>query len=120
MATEDELLDLERAAWEALSSGGDAAATFYERVLAREVLMLFPGGMVIDDRRAVIDSMRGEPWSSYQLSDERVVELSDDCAVVAYRGHATRRDTEYSALFTSTFVREDGQWRLAVHQQTPV
>jgi hypothetical protein len=26
----------------------------------------------------------------------------------------------YSALFNSTYVREDGVWRLAIHQQTPI
>ena len=119
MTIRDELLELERAAWEALSTGGDAAASFYERVLANEVLMLLPGGLVIDDRSAAIDSMRGDPWTSYQLSDERVLELNEDCGVVAYRGRATRNASEYSALFNSTFVREEGHWRLAVHQQTP-
>lgn len=119
MSTEDDLVALERAGWEALSVGGDEAGSFYDRALAAEVLMLLPGGMVIDDRSAAVDSMRGEPWSSYELSDVRVVELTEDSAVVAYRTHATREGSEYSALVNSTYVREDGTWRLAVHQQTP-
>jgi hypothetical protein len=119
MTTREELLELERAGWEALSKGGDAAATFYDGVLAAEVLMLLPGGMVLDDRSAVVDSMRGEPWSSYELSDERVVELSENCAVVAYRARAIRKGAEYSALINSTFVRTEGEWKLVVHQQTP-
>ncbi len=120
MTTTDELLDLERAAWEALSSSGDAATAFYDRVLAADVLMLLPGGMVIDDRDAVIESMVGPPWSSYELSEERVIGLTAASGVVAYRGRAVRDDSEYSALFASTYVQENGQWRLAVHQQTPV
>lgn len=83
MSQHDDLLRLERAAWEALSSSGAAAATFYAEVLAGDVLMLLPGGLVLDDRTQVIDSMRGTPWTSFELSDERVVELTDDCAVVA-------------------------------------
>jgi hypothetical protein len=109
-----ELIDLEREAWKALSTSGAEAAAFYERTLADEVLMLLPGGMVIDDRQQVISSMQGEPWSSYELDDERVL------AVVAYRGRARRGDTDYAALFNSTYVRVDGSWRLAVHQQTPI
>jgi hypothetical protein len=33
-----------------------------------------------------------------------------------------RRDfqPEYQALIASTYVRVDGAWRLAVHQQTPL
>ena len=64
MSDHDDLIALERSAWEALSSSGDTAAEFYERVLADEVLMLLPGGMVIDSRDDVINAMRGEPWSS--------------------------------------------------------
>jgi hypothetical protein len=114
-----ELIELERSAWEALTTEG-AAAPFYEQTLAREVLMLLPGGMVIDDRAQVIESMRGAPWSSYELRDMRVLPLGADAAVVAYSGSATRGDHEYEALFNSTYVREDDGWRMALHQQTPI
>jgi hypothetical protein len=116
----DELMQLERDAWKALSTSGEAAADFYGRVLHDDVLMLLPGGLVIDDRAAVIDSMQGAPWDSYELSDERVLALGHDSAVVAYRATASRGGTGYTALFASTYVRVDGSWRLAVHQQTPV
>jgi len=116
----DDLLALERSAWEALSTSGDAAAEFFERVLAEEVLMLLPGGMVIDRRDDVIDAMRGEPWTSFELSDERVLDLGSSSAVVAYEATARRGDDAYTALFNSTYVREGDSWRLALHQQTPV
>ena len=119
MSTTDELLALERAAWEALSTDG-AATAFYAEGLADRVLMLLPGGMVIDDRDAVIGSMQGAPWSSFELTDERVHRLTDTSAVVAYRATAHRGDQGYTALFNSTYVREGGAWRLSLHQQTPV
>src|SRR3546814_856260 len=112
-------LELERAAWKALSTDGETAAAFYEEVLAPSVLMLLPGGLVIDDREAAIESMSGEPWSSFELDDERVVSLTDQSAVVAYRASAARGDLSYSALISSTYVRGAGKWRLALHQQTP-
>ena len=120
MTPTTDLIDLERSAWEALSTSGDAAASFYGEHLARDVLMLLPGGMVIDDREQVIQSMNGDPWESFELEDERVVPLGEDGAIVAYRARAKRGDMDYEALFNSTWVREDGDWRLAVHQQTPV
>ena len=120
MSDHDDLIALERSAWEALSSSGDAAAEFYERVLADEVLMLLPGGMVIDSRDDVINAMRGEPWSSFELSDERVVDLGPASAVVANKATARRGDDDYTALFNSTYVRDGDTWRLALHQQTPV
>ena len=33
---------------------------------------------------------------------------------------AVREDEPYTALIASTYVREAGAWKLAVHQQTPV
>ena len=119
MTRHDDLVELEREAWAALTTDG-AAGPFYDDVLAKDVLMLLPGGMVIDDRAQVVDSMSGAPWSSFELSDERVIDLSDESAVVAYRATAVRDDHEYTALFNSTYVLEDGAWHLAVHQQTPV
>lgn len=119
MSTRDDLLTLERDAWGALSTSGDAAAEHYETNLADEILMLLPGGLVVDERRAVIDSMRGEPWQDFEISDERVLQLGDHAAVVAYRAVAHRAGQRYEALFNSTYVRQDGGWRLALHQQTP-
>jgi hypothetical protein len=115
----DDLVELERSGWNALATSADDAAAFYEGVLARRVLMLLPGGMVIDDRARVVDSMRGAPWDSFELAGETVLPLSDSSAVVAYRARARRGDAEYEALIASTYVREDGAWRLALHQQTP-
>lgn len=115
----DELLDLEREAWRALSTSGEAAAAFFAGALADEVLMLLPLGLVVDDRDEVIDSMRGEPWASYRLEDERVLRLDQNAAVVAYTAYARRADMDYRALVNSTYRRTEGGWRLALHQQTP-
>lgn len=120
MASHDDLVDLERSGWEALSTSGDAAAAFYDERLVDRPLMLLPGGMVLDDRRTVVDSMSGAPWDRFELFDERVVVLSDDAAVVTYRASAVRGDQPYTALVSSTYVRQGGDWRMALHQQTPV
>ena len=119
MHADDELLTLERAGWTALSTSAEAAASFYERTLADHVVMLLPGGMVIDDRAQAVASMSGAPWSSFELFDERVHELTDACAAVLYRALAVRGSSEYRALCNSTYVRQAGAWRLTLHQQTP-
>ncbi len=120
MTTRDELLQLERAGWEALSTSGEAAIRFYADHLARDVLMVLPGGMVIDDRDRVIESMGGAPWTSYELSDERVLELGGEGVVVAYRATARRDEDVYTAMISSTYIHEEGDWKLVVHQHTPV
>ena len=119
MGEHDVLIDREREAWRALSTPG-AAAGFYADVLADDVLFLLPGDLVIDDRQAVIDSMGGPPWSSFDLTAMRVVSLSPTSAVVTYRGSAVRDGQTYTALFSSTYVLDlAGSWRLRLHQQTP-
>lgn len=120
MEAERNLIDLERAGWQALATDGDAAAAFYEERLASRCVMLLPGGMLLDDRDDIVDSMRGAPWDEFALSDERVIGLGDGSGVVVYRVDATRGGDEYAALVSSTYVSEGGRSRLAVHQQTPV
>ncbi len=91
--SQHELIDLERSAWKALSTSGDAAAEFYDGVLAKDVLMLLPGGMTIDDRATVVDSMKQADWTSFELSDERVLDLTRrQCGRgLPGQGRATRR-----------------------------
>jgi hypothetical protein len=115
----DEVVDIERAGWDALSAGGSAAADFYERNLAHEVTFLLPGGMVLRDRAAVIRSLQGPPWTSFELHDEHVQPLGAGAAALTYRVRATRDGDVYEALINSTYVRDAGSWKLALHQQTP-
>lgn len=110
---------LEREGWEALASGGDAARAFYERVLDDDAVMLFPGGMRLDDRAAIVKSMGGPPWSRHELEDVRVATPSGDVAVVTYGAVAEREGQAYSALMSSVYVRREDGWRLVLHQQTP-
>ena len=117
--TEDELTTLERHGWDALSSDGEAAQAFYERVLDEQVLMLLPGGMTLDDRASIIDAMAGRPWSSYTMEDVRSFEPSPDTGVVAYGVVADRDGHEYSALMSSVYIRREDGWKLVFHQQTP-
>jgi hypothetical protein len=116
---QSELIGLEEQGWEALSSGGEAARAFYERVLDRTVVMLLPGGLVLDERAAIIDSMSGQPWSSYELQDMQSFHPTQDTAVVTYGVVAQRDAQEYSALMSSVYVRREDGWRLTFHQQTP-
>ena len=119
MTGSTELVALETDGWEALSADPAAAAEFYGRVLDDEVVMLLPGGMRLADRETILGSMGGAPWSSFALEDPQVVPLGADGALVVYGVVAEREGATYSALVSSAYVRRDGAWRLAFHQQTP-
>jgi hypothetical protein len=115
----EELLDLERAGWRALSSRDGEAASFYGRILDEHCLMLLPGGIVIESRDEAVSSMQGQSWESFELDQARILELADDVVVLAYRASARRGASEYRAWVNSTYVRRGREWRLALHQQTP-
>jgi Domain of unknown function (DUF4440) len=117
--TEDELAALERQGWDALSTDGETARAFYDRVLDEQVVMLLPGGMVLDDRDTILDSMSGQPWSRYALEDVRSFRPASDIGVVTYGVVARRDDQQYSALMSSLYVRREDGWKLVFHQQTP-
>lgn len=119
MGVADDVLDLEHAGWEALATPGKAGE-FYDRVLDDTVAFLLPGGMRVEDRLEVIDSMTGAAWDWYRIDDAHVLELGDGVACVHYRAAAQRGEAPvYEALMASTYVRRPDGWRLAVHQQTP-
>ena len=66
-------------------SGLCSAPRHYEQILARDVLMLLPGGLIIDDRQQALDAMSGAPWDAFEMSDERVRQLDDGATVVRTR-----------------------------------
>ncbi len=116
----ENLLRLERDGWEALTGGAAAVDAFFRDMLAQQVLMLLPGGTVLDDRDGAIHAMQGAPWDTFELSDMRTLRLDDRCAVVAYRASALRGGHRYEALVNSTYVKEHDRWHMALHQQTPL
>jgi hypothetical protein len=114
-----ELVRLEEEGWQALSTDGAAAAAFYRDTLDTAVVMLLPGGMVLDDRDTIINSMSGAPWSTFRIENPGVLAPTPDVGVVTYAVVAQRADAEYSALISSMYVRRAAGWKLAFHQQTP-
>lgn len=112
------LVDLEEAGWRALSTPG-AGADFYDDVLDKTVVMLFPGGIRLEDRDVILGSMSGQPWSSYEIDRPRAYLPTPDTGLVVYGVVARREDYEYSALVSSMYVRRADGWKMAFHQQTP-
>jgi Domain of unknown function (DUF4440) len=91
----------------------------YHRNLSDDSLMVFQA-MVLT-RSQTLDAIAAGPrWTAVRFDDQRTVGLTDDVVALNYRVSA-RRDADpnpYSAIATSVYVRRDGRWQLALHQQT--
>jgi hypothetical protein len=107
------ILELEARFWEA---AGDP--DFYRANLADHAVMVFPVGVLTkDDVVAAVTA--AAPWIEYTIEHPLLVPLAEDVCSLTYTTVA-RRDTEYRAAVTSVYLRVDGRWLLALHQQTPL
>lgn len=110
------LWDLEEKFW-----SGDA--TFHATHVAGEAYMVLPAPVGILDRDTTLESLTGsDRWHKIGMAERHLVELSDDAAALVYSVTAKREEEgrPYHALCSSAYVRNGGQWHLAVHQQTPM
>lgn len=115
-----ELMDLEHQGWTALcrSTGAD----FYGRIMTEDGVMTLSHGFVLSRDQVVASLNDAPPWSSYEISEERLVHQGDESAVLVYRGTAWRGEDQpaFDAWMTSVYVQVDAHWRLASYQQTPI
>jgi hypothetical protein len=74
-------------------------------------LGLRPGAPSLENEAAEVD-----------FKEVRTVQLTEDVALLTYRVTARweHKESEYPALASSIYVKRDGAWRLAFHQQSPL
>jgi hypothetical protein len=111
--TASQLWGLEKQFW----LGG---ADVFQQQLADNSVMVFPG-IVFTKPQTVESLASGSRWTSVSFTDQRLVQLTPDAIALIYRasGSRERQEAAYSALVSSVYVRQDGDWRLALHQQSP-
>jgi hypothetical protein len=113
MSLRDDLYDLERKL-------GDGNGDTYREHLADDAVVVVPGQALSKEETAqAMDASPG--WDELSFDDERFVQLGDDTALLSYRFSGRRgEDFRYTALMGSLYVRRDGSWKMAFHQQTPL
>ena len=114
-----ELLGLEEKMW-AANRAGDAG--YYATMLRDNAVVVSRYGVM--DRAAILVGI-GEnriPYVSSTITEPRAIELTPDSALITYHVHVEAlRDGEplaFDTLATSVYVRQDGSWRNAFHQQS--
>jgi hypothetical protein len=109
--------------WQMEEQFWTADAAYYREHLATESLMVFaPPTGVLNRARAIAAVHTAPRWTQVRFATRRLVRPADHTAVLAYAVTADHGDTDlpYLALCSSTYVRQAGQWKLVLHQQTPV
>jgi len=119
MNLKDSLVAIERKLWK-------NDATLYRDNLHADALLLFAETGPIS-RDTAVEAIRhenaeGRHWAEVKFSEERLIELTDDVAVLVYRSKSrwANEKTFVRALCSSTYARRDGVWKLALHQQAAV
>jgi Domain of unknown function (DUF4440) len=114
--SETRLLELESAFWE---SAGDSG--FCRENFAEDGVMALPDGLMT--KAQVLSAMEeATPWSRFTIDDLRFVDVGDDVTALVYTADAGRDgpDDGYRAAISSVYVNRGGNWRLVLHQQTPL
>ncbi len=116
----DELLGLEQRGWEALCN--QAGDEFYGNLMTTEAVMVLANGQVMSRSEVVAALAKAPPWASFELEDANVVPVGDGSAALVYRAKAYRDagNPPFECVMTSVYVTDNGDWRLALYQQTPI
>jgi uncharacterized protein (TIGR02246 family) len=114
----DTLLDIERSGWDALCDG--AGGPFYRQLMTSDAVMVLADGTVLDRDEVLASLENAPPWASYRTEDARLVRAGAATAILVYRGTASGKGDapSFGAMMASVYQRVDGQWRLALYQQT--
>lgn len=118
MSLQEELLVIEEGFWTASDR-----VHFFGEHMAGDAVMVFPEPTGILDEEAIIATLEGgAAWAEVSMEQVDLVHIRDSAAVLAYRAEARKGDSDvYSAYAASVYVlQDDGFWRLAFHQQTPI
>lgn len=116
MALAQDLLKLEKGFW---TEDGD----YYREHLEDQCLLALSEDMAgLTDKETIAKSNPGKGrWTDVALDEKGIAELSDDSAILTYEITCKKKDgTPYNALVSTGYVKRDGEWKMAFHQQTPL
>lgn len=115
----DELVDLEHDGWRSLCDG--TGGVFYGDIMTAEGVMILAHGFALTRAEVVSSLADAPPWERYEIDSPRVIQLAENAASVVYTGRGFRHgEPPFVALMSSTYVRAEDRWRLAIYQQTPI
>lgn len=111
-------VELETAVWRALVEGDQAAD---QAMLSERFVGVYPTGFA--DRLEHSGQLAAGPTvAEYTILTPTVLEIADDCLLLAYEAHYRRRaDGDVERMYVSSlWQRSDGRWLNLFSQDTPV
>jgi hypothetical protein len=92
----------------------------YDRHLDDGAAVIVPGQAL--DKDATVQAIEASPgWDELTIDDARLLETGEGGAALTYRFSGRRgTDFSYEALMTSVYARRGDEWKLVLHQQTPL
>lgn len=98
-------------------AAGDGAT--YAQRLRDDAIVVLPE-RVLDKAETIAEIDAAGGWDAFAIDGVREHPLGEDSALVTYRFHAHRGAFEYSAWLSSVYARDEQEWKLVLHQQTPL
>jgi hypothetical protein len=115
MNIRQQISEIEKGFW----TGG---AAFYRDHVDAKCLLAFSemAGVMSNDKVASTVG-NGQRWKDLETEEMGFLQLDDNTALLTYEASAKRPSGErYHALVSSGYVKRNGDWKLAFHQQTPL
>jgi hypothetical protein len=88
--------------------------------------MVLANGMSLGSEEVVAALEQSPPWASYEMIDERLIEIDSSNVLLVYEATALRPDgSSFTAAMSSLYHRVGGEgdgrgWELVLYQQTPI
>lgn len=116
MTTSDFFKDLEEKFWKASQD-----TSFYETNVSDQALFAMPFGIGTLNKAQCIEQIRKNPqsWTDFALSNFKSIQPSESIVIVSYEVQAFKKELEYRAMVSTTYLREGPLWKIIFHQQTP-
>jgi hypothetical protein len=113
--TTDTVLGIEKGFW----TEADNPSYFEEHVADEGLSVIEPMGFI--EKQQVIQSPAEKPWGAVEMFDVQVRQMTPDCVILAYHGRGRRDGDEkpYQGSIASTYLRIEGNWKLALSAHQP-
>jgi uncharacterized protein (TIGR02246 family) len=77
-----------------------------------------------NDRQDLIEHMKSYAFTRYEMSDLKAIQFAPDTVLVMYRGTLVGtfegEPVPQNVIVGRVWIREDGVWREALYQETPL